>query len=193
MAYQVHLWSLSDFFILQTSTKEILCIDRKTATFSTTPEISLDKLPSTAAIKCFGIVGTIRLLRGNYLIIITEREQVGSIAGNVVYRLTKVDILPYDTRVHMLSPQQEEDEKRYLELLESCFASKAFYFSYTMDMTCNLQSQRKDSALWKTAEDHFFWNNYLCKDLLEAKLDKWILPMIRGCNSHFEVIEIYSL
>lgn len=182
MAYQVHLWSLSDFFILQTSTKDFLCIDRKTGSFSTTSNVSLDMLPPTAAIKCFGIVGTIRLLRGNYLIIITEREQVGMIAGHIIYKLTKVDILPYDTRVNILSPQQEEDEKRYLDLLENCFATKSFYFSYTMDLTCNLQSQRKESALWKTADDHFFWNQYLSKDLLEAKLDKWIIPMIRGCN-----------
>jgi hypothetical protein len=87
--------------------------------------------------------------------------------------------LPFETETNTLSAQQEEDEARYLQLLNQLFASKAFYYSYTLDLTKNLQSVFSNEKS-EQHEDHFFWNQYVSRELITAKCAKWIVPIIRG-------------
>src|SRR5690606_10330014 len=103
-----------DSFVVKASTaEEYLYINRSTAEIKTITNYIVESQPKIF----YGIVGTIRLLRGPYLIIITEREKVGYLAGHVIFKLESVDILPFETETNTLSAQQEEDEARYLQLL----------------------------------------------------------------------------
>lgn len=69
------------------------------------------------------------------------------------------------------SNQAEESNKRLIEEMMKLFNStNSFYFSPTLDLT-NRFSRIADScgndAIWKTADERFFWNKYMLKDFIE--------------------------
>ncbi|XP_038641528.1 phosphatidylinositide phosphatase SAC2-like isoform X2 [Scyliorhinus canicula] len=67
--------------------------------------------------------------------------------------------------------------------------SDSFYYSLTYDITNSAQRQngkaqgKERSPAWARADDRFFWNKYMIRDLLEEKnamADQWIIPIIQG-------------
>jgi|SRR5690606_14460267 len=64
---------------------------------------------------------------------------------------------------------------------------RAFYFSYTLDLTHTLQTQKKNvdvHSMWKFANEVFFWNHHISKPLIQSNMNGYVLPMIRG---HVEI------
>lgn len=56
--------------------------------------------------KVCGILGTIKLISGNYLVVATHREFVGVINNHVIWRLAGHDIIPYiPSAIHMSDVQ----------------------------------------------------------------------------------------
>uniref|UniRef100_UPI00398E4844 phosphatidylinositide phosphatase SAC2-like n=1 Tax=Pristiophorus japonicus TaxID=55135 RepID=UPI00398E4844 len=102
--------------------------------------------------------------------------------------------------IHKSSPtnssikrQLSGDEKlarRLLEELVNMFTSSdSFYYSLTYDISNSAQRQyvnekdREGSPSWARADDRFFWNKYMIRDLLEGKnamAEQWIIPIIQG-------------
>ncbi|VDN23966.1 unnamed protein product [Dibothriocephalus latus] len=60
----------------------------------------------------YGILGTIRLLSGRYLITVDERELVGKVFGHRVYRALKFSLHPFAASTSNL--KEEEAEKRFV-------------------------------------------------------------------------------
>lgn len=93
----------------------------------------------------FGCVGTIRLLAGYYLIVLTSYEVVDEIQGFRVYRASGFDIVRCfaPETYGSLSPRQKRDEGRYLQLLRASLqrGSRLLYFSLGYDLTLNCQRQ----------------------------------------------------
>ena len=93
----------------------------------------------------FGCVGTIRLLAGYYLIVLTSYEVVDEIQGFRVYRASGFDIVRcFAPEIYgSLSPWQKRDEGRYLQLLRASLqrGSRLLYFSLGYDLTLNCQRQ----------------------------------------------------
>ena len=93
----------------------------------------------------FGCVGTIRLLAGYYLIVLTSYEVVDEIQGFRVYRASGFDIVRcFAPEIYgSLSPRQKRDEGRYLQLLRASLqrGSRLLYFSLGYDLTLNCQRQ----------------------------------------------------
>ncbi|GFU41001.1 phosphatidylinositide phosphatase SAC1, partial [Nephila pilipes] len=84
---------------------ELLIIDR------TSREISLQRNqgqipPSATSQSICGIMGTINLIGGPYLIVITKKVSVGAIYGQSIWRVEDTDVIPYArTMLHLTEEQ----------------------------------------------------------------------------------------
>jgi hypothetical protein len=70
------------------SEKSSIVFDRKTGSLSTKQETE------QKGQVVFGVLGTINLVYGKYLIVIKQREKIGNLAGNDIYRICDVEITP---------------------------------------------------------------------------------------------------
>ncbi|XP_059175454.1 phosphatidylinositide phosphatase SAC2-like [Physella acuta] len=84
---------------------------------------------------------------------------------------------------------KEKFEKRILEELMKMYnGSDFFYYSDNFDVTNCLQRQYKPTydrglALWKRADERFFWNKHMLLDLMATNdplADHWMVPVIQG-------------
>ena len=115
----------------------------------------------------YGIVGFIQLHAGEYMIVITGYERVGSLNGkDDILRATTFQILPLPHNLSRLSEQQIDEEQTYVHLLQDHLRQNTFYYSYTYDLTRSIQRQHqsndsnnitensslvtKEEPLWKT-------------------------------------------
>lgn len=141
---------------------------------------------------CYGIMGIIRLISGNHLILITEASLVGEIysPGAIVYRMENVRIIPYNdtnsaARQTVMSDQQKEYNNRYLLMLESILRMPSYYFSYVYDLSSSLQRTNRQPGqsrtLIQSANMEFVWNGALLSQLMaEQKFHYFCLPIICG-------------
>lgn len=86
--------------------------------------------------KVFGIFGYFRLTEFQYLILISEASFVGKLAGGEIYRVEKLMYVPLNDDGSMHIP---EDDQTHINMIEKIQAQKAFYFSYDIDLTKNMQ------------------------------------------------------
>jgi phosphatidylinositol 4-phosphatase len=148
---------------------------------------SLSSKEGKKVIECQGIIGNIKLKAGNYLIVVKDKKPVGKISEHQIYLLTgcknillnqnSVELIPYEPKKKLTS-EEESDEAQYIALLESLLKENSFYFSHTFDLTKNIENNISNPEI--PSEDHFWWNKYLCKDLIHFKANEFILPIIRG-------------
>lgn len=130
-----------------------------------------------------------------YVVIVTKSQAVGKLRGQAVYRIVSTELLPLRER-----PLHDNDEDTYLNLLRTFLKSAPMYFSYGLDLTNSFQRQAKIDhmlPLWKRADDRFFWNKFICADLIDFQagstnaagfrstsqqpaIDPYILPVISG-------------
>lgn len=84
-------------------------------------------------------MGTIRLLACRYLIVITDAEICGTIAGHNIYKITSTEILPYTRSSLHLSEKQVQNNATYVEMIKSVLNTSHFYFSYSYDLSHTMQ------------------------------------------------------
>ncbi|XP_039832341.1 phosphoinositide phosphatase SAC8-like isoform X2 [Panicum virgatum] len=88
--------------------------------------------------------------------------------------------------IKYLTSQEKKDEAYFMSLLRIAETTCGLYYSYDRDLTLNLQRASKLAAgrihkpLWKQADPRFVWNKNLLEELIEAKLDEFIIPLIQG-------------
>ncbi|XP_010503889.1 PREDICTED: phosphoinositide phosphatase SAC8 isoform X2 [Camelina sativa] len=134
----------------------------------------------------YGVGGTIRLLAGTYLLVITSREKAGSFLGFPIFRVTAMKFLPCNEALRFATAQEKKDETYFRTLLQALEATPGLYFSYETDITLNLQRRCKlaegwnRKPIWKQADPRFVWNWRLLEELIECKLDGFILPLLQG-------------
>ncbi|KAI8971960.1 SacI homology domain-containing protein [Mycotypha africana] len=136
----------------------------------------------------YGIMGFIRFLAGDYMLVITDREEIGSIQGKKIYRIGAFQILPLAHNLNQLSVNQTAQEHKYVSLLETHIKKNIFYFSYDYDLTQTIQRQAQYTSekamepLYKRADDRFFWNRFVCSKLINSQIDlsNYILPVMQG-------------
>eukprot|EP01006_Ploeotia_vitrea_P035237 TRINITY_DN65849_c1_g1_i1.p1 TRINITY_DN65849_c1_g1~~TRINITY_DN65849_c1_g1_i1.p1 ORF type:complete len:619 (+),score=344.64 TRINITY_DN65849_c1_g1_i1:163-2019(+) len=189
--YRVH--TFPSCFVVQPLRGEdgpALRIDRDTGVMVPTAQ-DVD-VANAASQVIHGIVGTIRLLRGRYLIVITASERVAEIDGCVVRRVADTLILPFSAgkpTAELKKRGELGDEERYLALLHATLAHYTFYFSADYDLTHTAQriaemrsrnSGGKHEPAWKRADERFFWNRFLVQDLIDGNLHRWVLPIMSG-------------
>ncbi|XP_072959396.1 phosphoinositide phosphatase SAC8 [Typha angustifolia] len=134
----------------------------------------------------YGVVGTIRLLAGTYVLVITSRKEVGVYHGSSIYCVKSMRFLSCNEALKNSTLQEKRDEAYFMSLLRTVEETHGLYYSYERDLTLNLQmtsklaEERIYKPLWKQADPRFIWNRSLLEELIEAKLDAFTIPLIQG-------------
>ncbi|KAM1038235.1 hypothetical protein ACFX13_033690 [Malus domestica] len=123
----------------------------------------------------YGVAGTIRLLAGNYVLVITSRTEVGNYLGFPVYRVNSMRFLSCNEGLKNSTAQEKKDEAYFMALLKTVQSTPGLYFSYETDITLNFQRRCKlvegwmAKPIWKQADPRFVWNRNLLDELIEYK------------------------
>ena len=142
--------------------ENVVLADRQTCSFS---KITVQKDQRSALFasmktmtRIFGIVGVIKLLSGSFLIVILEREFVYNIRGHEVFKLKKIQFIPFTPSTFRNQEESvKEREIAYIEMMNKVLVEEnSFYFSYTCNLTVNFQDQLINKS--NSSNRHFFWN-----------------------------------
>ncbi|GFO16307.1 phosphatidylinositide phosphatase sac1 [Plakobranchus ocellatus] len=165
---------------------DVLVIDR------VSQEITLQsnngQIPASAISKnIYGLMGILRLVAGPYLIVVTQRQNVGTIAGQPIWKVVKTEVISYKRTLTHLTERQVSLNKSYLALLDVMLNTENFYFSATYDLTHTLQRLYNTSpdfhslALHERADQRFAWNSHVLRELTQQpELAKFCMPMMLG-------------
>ncbi|CAH2043013.1 unnamed protein product [Thlaspi arvense] len=135
----------------------------------------------------FGVVGTLKLLAGSYLVVVTESESVGSFLGHPIFRINSLKVLPCDLSLKDSPEEQKKMETDFSSLLSVAERTTGLYFSYEINLTLTAQrlhdlgDDSKSLPLWRQAEPRFLWNNYMLEVLIDNKL--FHSPLISSISS----------
>ncbi|XP_074582504.1 phosphoinositide phosphatase SAC7-like isoform X2 [Curcuma longa] len=193
---RLRLWQFPDKYILEpidVSSDSYLSINRtdgSSSLIAQLPKCSTTQSPSVCTI--FGVIGMLKLLVGSYLLVVTERECVGSYLGHAIYKVSGMQILPCNNSLKNSSSEQKKMESEFSVLLEAAQSTPGLYFSYDVNLTLCLQklhelgNDSKMVPLWRQAEPRFLWNSYMLEALIDNKLDSYMLPIIQGSFQSFQ-------
>lgn len=161
----------------------------------------IDRLTSETAVQAFdasliagsatsqtihGIIGTITLIAGPYLIVITECTKIGEIAGHAVFRIDATDLIPHSRTMRHLTDEQTGFNSAYLSMVKSVLSTPHFYFSpsYDLSHTCQrIASGLASGYLFDRADRRFVWNESLLtgwNNSESVELKKYCLPVVHG-------------
>ncbi|CAM9711482.1 phosphatidylinositol-3-phosphatase SAC1 [Lethenteron reissneri] len=164
---------------------DVLAIDRVSTDISLTVQKDIPPSALTQHICC--IVGTIRLVAGMYLIVVTKKEKQGEISGQAIWKAVEFDILSYQKTILHLTDLQAQDNKTLLMMLRGVLHTESFFFSCTFDLTHSLQRLANTSpdfhemSLCERADQRFVWNGHLLRELLTVpELHRFAVPLIHG-------------
>ncbi|KAF2892481.1 hypothetical protein ILUMI_13700 [Ignelater luminosus] len=173
------------FYIQPKTDSRLLVIDRLTGTLNL--QSNSGQISAASSCKEFcGVLGSIQLLAGQYLIIATQREYVGSIAGHNIWCLTGTEILPYCRSTLHLNAEQQIDNTTYLSMIEQVLATPYLYFSYSYDLTHTMQRLHGtgpdflSQSLIDRADQRFVWNGFILKDFRHPEFKNFCLPLVHG-------------
>lgn len=134
----------------------------------------------------FGVIGTIRLVAGMHILVITSSKEVGKYLGFPIFHVQSIKYLPCYQALKQLSPKEKKDEAYFRNLLRVVESTPGLYYSYETDITLNLQRRSSlaegwiSTPIWKQADPRFVWNRALLDELIECKLDRFITPLLQG-------------
>ncbi|KAK0425805.1 hypothetical protein QR680_009396 [Steinernema hermaphroditum] len=136
----------------------------------------------------FGIVGVVKLISGNGLIIIKRAELVGEINGHDIWTILETEVIPYKKGTMHLTEKQRRFNKHFIDMIQLVLSTGGFYYSTTFDITRTFQwlSENatpgfRDLSLMERADDRFVWNRYLSAQFIaDGRLGKYTLPIMHG-------------
>ncbi|KAF9924153.1 hypothetical protein FBU30_005821 [Linnemannia zychae] len=192
----LHLYINADTFTLEpvhndpSAKSENIVIHRATGELrfnASTNRITADE----EVLTIYGVIGFIRLLAGEYMIVITDRTKIGRLGEHDIFSLKKYKILPFSQNYLSLSEAQTNQETAFVTLLHQHLDTCQFYFSYGYEITHTLQRQsefRGDTRpFWERADERFFWNLRLQSKFIDhmrlrknQDLSRFILPIMNG-------------
>uniref|UniRef100_A0AAQ4Q101 SAC domain-containing protein n=1 Tax=Gasterosteus aculeatus aculeatus TaxID=481459 RepID=A0AAQ4Q101_GASAC len=147
----------------------VLTIDRLSNEMTLTGRKGLP--PSTVTRPICGIMGTVRLVAGMYLIVITRKRNVGSFLGHAVWKAVDFDVISYKKTLLHLSEVQTQENKTFLSMINNVLMTDGFYFCTDYDLTHTLQRLANTSpdfhemSLLERADQRFVWNGNLLREL----------------------------
>ncbi|ETL35557.1 hypothetical protein L916_12328 [Phytophthora nicotianae] len=138
------------------------------------------------------IYGVFWLLRGPYLAVVTQSKVAAKGVKDTEIRVVqKLELLLIPTQnLPILTPQQEQDERMYIDMITSDIETQKLHFSKDFDLTHTLQRiaafDGKVGSIAARADERFFWNKSLCSPFIEQKFFEWVTPMVQA---HVELTE----
>eukprot|EP00268_Persea_americana_P023543 TRINITY_DN2311_c1_g1_i2.p1 TRINITY_DN2311_c1_g1~~TRINITY_DN2311_c1_g1_i2.p1 ORF type:complete len:664 (-),score=114.77 TRINITY_DN2311_c1_g1_i2:241-2232(-) len=185
---KMRLWELPDQYIVEPtdggtpdSFLAISCEDGSLNLIGELPQMKAPKIRNV-----YGVVGMLKLIAGAYVVVITERECVGSYLGHPIFRVASLKILPCNHSLKTSSAEQKKMETEFSVLLNAAERTSGLYFSYDVNLTLSAQKlhelgdESKLLPLWRQADPRFLWNNYMLEVLIDNKLEPYLLPVIQG-------------
>uniref|UniRef100_A0A6Q2WUL3 SAC domain-containing protein n=1 Tax=Esox lucius TaxID=8010 RepID=A0A6Q2WUL3_ESOLU len=163
----------------------VLAIDRVSNEMTLTGK--KDVPPSANTRPICGIMGTIRLVAGMYLIVITKKRNVGSLLGQAVWKAVDFDIISYKKTTLHLTEIQMQDNRTFLSMINSVLTTDGFYFCTSYDLThtlqrlANVSPEFQEMSLLERADPRFVWNGSLLREIQsQPELHRFALPVIHG-------------
>ncbi|XP_046875564.1 phosphatidylinositol-3-phosphatase SAC1-A [Hypomesus transpacificus] len=163
----------------------VLAIDRVSSEMTLTGKKDVPTSAFTRPI-C-GIMGTIHLVAGMYLIVITKKRNVGSLLGHAVWKAVDFDIISYQKTMLHLTEIQAQDNKTFLSMMNNVLTTDGFYFCTDYDLTHTLQRLAntspdfQENSLLERADQRFVWNGNLLRDFsTQPELHKFAIPVVHG-------------
>ncbi|GAB4833671.1 hypothetical protein Ancab_031916 [Ancistrocladus abbreviatus] len=184
---QMHLHEFRDKFVVRpvNSPHEGFSIDRCDGNIEALTSDDCSENPAKTS-TIYGVAGTIRLVTGTYLLLITSCKEVGNYLGFPIFKVGSMKVLACNKASEQLTPQEKKDDAYFRHLLKVVESTPGLYYSYESDITLNFQRQfklgegRMKKPIWKQADPRFVWNSYLLEELIECKLDRFIIPLLQG-------------
>lgn len=124
------------------------------------------------------VIGTIRLKYNRYVIVADAHSVVGSVLGNDIGKVEKTRVLPIGPVT--AAAKKLAEEKAYVALLHKHLSLATLFFSIgnKYDLTNSLQRQfTSKNAVYDT---RFWWNHFVCHEMLLARAHTFMHPMIYG-------------
>lgn len=193
---RMRLWEFPDEYVIEPtdgsscSSLSISRVDGSIKLIDDIPQCTSLRVPKIQTI--FGVVGLLKLLAGSYLLVITERECVGSYLGHPIFKVTSMKVFPCDHSLKNSPAEQKKMETEFSGLLSVAERTPGLYFSYDVNITLSAQrlhdlgDESKLLPLWRQADPRFLWNNYMLEVLIDHKLDPYLLPLVQGSFNHFQ-------
>ncbi|CAK6972029.1 phosphatidylinositol-3-phosphatase SAC1-B isoform X2 [Scomber scombrus] len=164
---------------------DVLTIDRVSAEM--TVSVRRD-IPATAKTRPIcGLMGTIRLVAGVYLVVITKKKKVGDLLGHAVWKALDFDMISYKKTILHLTDNQMQDNKTFLSMINNVLHTDGFYFATDYDLTHTLQRlantspEFQEMSLLERADQRFVWNGHLLREFIaQPELHKFVYPVVHG-------------
>uniref|UniRef100_A0A803NUW5 SAC domain-containing protein n=1 Tax=Cannabis sativa TaxID=3483 RepID=A0A803NUW5_CANSA len=131
---------------------------------------------------CYGIVGFVKFLGPYYMLLITERRQIGAICGHSVYAVSKSEMIPLSNSAFRASITDSKNENRYKKLLCTVDLTKDFFFSYSYHVMRSLQKNMCTSTSGHVLyETMFVWNEFLTRGIRNHLQNTvWTVALVYG-------------
>ncbi|KAF5898096.1 phosphatidylinositide phosphatase SAC1-B, partial [Clarias magur] len=164
---------------------DVLVIDRASTEMTLT---GLKNIPPSGVTRPIcGIMGTIRLVAGMYLIVIVRKRKIGDLFGHAVWKAVEFDLVPYKKTILHLTENQMQDNKTFLSMINNVLSTDGFYFCTNYDLThtqqrlANTSPDFQEMSLIERADQRFVWNGNLLRDFTaQPELHKFTFPVIHG-------------
>ncbi|KAL2856917.1 SacI domain protein [Aspergillus pseudodeflectus] len=147
-------------------------------------------------LKCsaWALLGFIRFTGAFYMLLVTKRSQVAMLGGHYVYKIDGTELISLTTpsSSSRFKPEKNPEEARYIAILNNLDLTRAFYFSYSYDVTHTLQHNinrdrklHQDGLPRELLQDYntmFIWNHHLLAPAIMTLRNpyQWCLPIIHG-------------
>lgn len=187
--YIIHITD-ENFYIqpYPNKTEEVLVICRVTNDCKRTIMNLIPETPNK--IICQGILGSIRLISGYYLLVVSSKLKVGTLLGNDIYRVENFELISYVKNENKLMENENKSNEMSKRMIHSVLQTDYFYFSYTYDLTHSLQQLNNTSPdfinqpLFNRADPKFVWNKFLIETLdSRREFTNYMLPLVHGIIS----------
>ncbi|CAA7391252.1 unnamed protein product [Spirodela intermedia] len=197
LCMRMRLWEFPEQYIIEPtdgSLETYVAISRADGSVNLIGEIPVSGTVTSPKVRSiFGVLGILKLVVGkssSYLLVITERECVGSYLGHPIFKVSSLQILPCNNSLHT-SNEQKQLEHEFSMLLNAAERTSGLYFSYDVNLTLSFQrlhaldQESKLLPLWRQADPRFLWNNYMLETLIDNKLEPFLLPVVQGSYQNF--------
>ncbi|CAL2030677.1 unnamed protein product [Caenorhabditis brenneri] len=136
----------------------------------------------------YGILGTIKLVSGHALIVITKASFIGQVNNHNIWNIVDTEVIPYKKTTLHLTEKQIRYNRLFSDMLTNFLAAGGFYYSHTLDISRTFQWLQENAVpLFKTrsmmdrASERFVWNGYLMSQIRQVPgAERYTLPVIHG-------------
>ncbi|XP_060938050.1 phosphatidylinositol-3-phosphatase SAC1-B isoform X1 [Limanda limanda] len=164
---------------------DVLTVDRVSTEMTLT--VRRDIPVSAESRPICGVMGTVRLVAGMYLVVITKKQKVGDLLGHAVWKALDFEIISYKKTILHMTDNQMQDNKAFLSMINNVLHTESFYFATDYDLTHSLQRlantspEFQEMSILERADQRFVWNGHLLREFLaQPELHKFVYPVVHG-------------